>query len=168
MALILGSSAGYGLAATVAGLARHGIQGVAVSMEKAPTERRTASAGWYRTGATAQYARQSGTAMSWLNADCFADETKTQVGDLLAEHYGPVDYLIYSVASRAADQATSVNRATIRMYPDLAQHIIYSFGFVFPLSRPLMNEATSKIKPNTPTIIAANSSNPPPIFGPPH
>lgn len=114
VALILGSSAGYGLAATLAGLARFGIQGVAVAMEKAPTERRTASAGWYRTGATARYARQAGTAMSWLNADCFADESKTQVGDLLAEHYGPVDYLIYSVAApRRRDPDTGETHSSV-------------------------------------------------------
>lgn len=76
-------------------------------MEKAPTERRTASAGWYRTGATDQYARQSEMAMTRLNADRFADETKTQVGDLLAEHYGPVDYLVRSVAApRRRDPGT--------------------------------------------------------------
>lgn len=114
VALILGNSAGYGLAATIAGLARYGIQGVAVSMEKAPTERRTASAGWYRTGATAECARQAGIAMSWLNADCFADETKTQIGDLLAERYGPVDYLIYSVAApRRRDPDTGETHSSV-------------------------------------------------------
>lgn len=43
VALVIGSSAGYGLAATVAGLKRAGVRGIAVSFEKAPTERRTAT-----------------------------------------------------------------------------------------------------------------------------
>ena len=49
VALIVGSSAGYGLAATGAGRRRCGIRGVGVALEKAPTARRTATAGWYRT-----------------------------------------------------------------------------------------------------------------------
>lgn len=43
VALVVGSSAGYGLAATLAGLKRVGIRGIAVSFEKAPTVRRTAT-----------------------------------------------------------------------------------------------------------------------------
>ncbi|MFC9633826.1 hypothetical protein ACFTY8_32360 [Streptomyces mirabilis] len=56
VALIIGSSAGYGLAATLAGLKRAGIRGIMVSFEKAPTERRTATAGWYRTADIARTA----------------------------------------------------------------------------------------------------------------
>ncbi|NUK13262.1 enoyl-[acyl-carrier-protein] reductase FabV, partial [Streptomyces lunaelactis] len=48
VALVIGSSAGYGLAATIAGLARVGIRGIGVCFEKAPA-RRTGTAGWYRT-----------------------------------------------------------------------------------------------------------------------
>ncbi|SDJ71519.1 enoyl-[acyl-carrier protein] reductase / trans-2-enoyl-CoA reductase (NAD+) [Actinopolyspora mzabensis] len=114
VALILGNSSGYGMAATIAGLARYGIQGVAVSMEKAPTERRTASAGWYRTRAMARCAERTGTAMSWLNADCFTDETKDRVCDLLAERYGPVDYLVYSVAApRRRDPDTGDTHSSV-------------------------------------------------------
>ena len=36
VALVIGSSSGYGLAATVAGLVRHGINGVGIAFEKAP------------------------------------------------------------------------------------------------------------------------------------
>jgi enoyl-[acyl-carrier protein] reductase/trans-2-enoyl-CoA reductase (NAD+) len=59
VALVIGSSSGYGLAATIAGLARYGIDGVGVSFEKAPTARRTATAGWYRTAETAALRRSS-------------------------------------------------------------------------------------------------------------
>ncbi|MFF2303332.1 enoyl-[acyl-carrier-protein] reductase FabV [Streptomyces sp. NPDC058128] len=99
VALVIGSSAGYGLAATIAGLARVGIRGIGVCFEKAPA-RRTGTAGWYRTAATARLARQHGRDMVFLNGDAFSDTTKEQVADLLTERFGGrLDYLVYSVAA---------------------------------------------------------------------
>lgn len=107
VALVIGSSSGYGLAATVAGLARYGIDGVGVSFEKAPTVRRTATAGWYRTAATAEYAAAQGQRFRFVNADAFADTTKAEVLELIEAEFGPVDYLIYSVAApRRTDPRT--------------------------------------------------------------
>lgn len=98
-ALVIGSSSGYGLATTIAGLARYGIDGIGVSFEKAPTARRTATAGWYRTAETAALAAELGSSFSFVNADAFADTTKTEVLDLIAERFGGIDHLIYSVAA---------------------------------------------------------------------
>jgi enoyl-[acyl-carrier protein] reductase/trans-2-enoyl-CoA reductase (NAD+) len=107
VALVIGSSSGYGLATTVAGLARYGIDGVGISFEKAATHRRTASAGWYRTAATAAYAAERGSDFHFVNADAFADTTKADVLDLITERFGGVDYLIYSVAApRRVDPRT--------------------------------------------------------------
>lgn len=107
VALIIGSSSGYGLAATVAGLARYGIDGIGISFEKAPTVRRTATAGWYRTAATAAYAKDHNSDFHFVNADAFADTTKDEVLNLLQEKFGGVDYLIYSVAApRRVDPRT--------------------------------------------------------------
>jgi enoyl-[acyl-carrier protein] reductase / trans-2-enoyl-CoA reductase (NAD+) len=112
VALIIGSSAGYGLAATIVGLARYGIRGVGVCYEKSWSARRTATAGWYRTIATSRMATKIGTRMEFVNADCFADATKTEVLDLIAQRFGPVDYLIYSVA--APRRTDPVNGNTYR------------------------------------------------------
>ncbi len=109
VALIIGSSAGYGLAATIVGLARYGISGVGLCHEKPWSARRTATAGWYRTIATAQLAAKAGTRIEFVNADCFADATKTDVMDLIAQRFGPVDYLIYSVASPRRDDPVTGN-----------------------------------------------------------
>jgi enoyl-[acyl-carrier protein] reductase/trans-2-enoyl-CoA reductase (NAD+) len=97
-ALVIGSSAGYGLASTIAGLVRYGIDGVGIGFERSAGHR-TASAGWYRTIATHAIARELGSDFSFLNADAFADTTKAETLDLLAERFGGVDYLIYSVAA---------------------------------------------------------------------
>ncbi|MEV4972102.1 enoyl-[acyl-carrier-protein] reductase FabV [Streptomyces scopuliridis] len=114
VALVIGSSAGYGLAATIAGLARVGIRGIGVCFEKAPA-RRTGTAGWYRTAATARLAQQHGRDMVFLNGDAFSDTVKEQVADLLAERFGGrLDYLIYSVAApRRTDPGTGNTYASV-------------------------------------------------------
>ncbi|MFD5570958.1 enoyl-[acyl-carrier-protein] reductase FabV [Streptomyces cadmiisoli] len=115
VALIIGSSAGYGLAATVAGLKRAGIRGIMVSFEKAPTERRTATAGWYRTVATADIARTAGRDLVFLNGDAFSDGMKRHVANLIEQRFGGrLDYLIYSVAApRRTDPDTGATYASV-------------------------------------------------------
>ncbi|MBI0293231.1 enoyl-[acyl-carrier-protein] reductase FabV [Streptomyces sp. PRKS01-29] len=115
VALVIGSSAGYGLAATVAGLKRAGIRGIGICFEKAPTERRSATAGWYRTAATASLAEAAGRDMVFLNGDAFADFMKGHVGDLIKERFGGrLDYLIYSVAApRRTDPDTGTAYASV-------------------------------------------------------
>ncbi|MFD3454582.1 enoyl-[acyl-carrier-protein] reductase FabV [Streptomyces sp. NPDC058691] len=115
VALVIGSSAGYGLAATVAGLKRAGIRGIAVCFEKGPTERRTATAGWYRTAATARLARAAGSDMVFLNGDAFGDAMKDQVADLLVRRFGGrLDHLVYSVAApRRTDPDTGTTFASV-------------------------------------------------------
>jgi enoyl-[acyl-carrier protein] reductase / trans-2-enoyl-CoA reductase (NAD+) len=106
-ALVIGSSSGYGLATTIAGLARYGIDGIGVCFEKAPTARRTATAGWYRTAETAVLAAEFGRDFRFFNADAFADTTKDEVLGLIAERFGGIDHLIYSVAApRRVDPRT--------------------------------------------------------------
>lgn len=115
VALVIGSSAGYGLAATIAGLRRAGIRGIGVCFEKGPSARRTATAGWYRTAATAELAAQAGRDMVFLNGDAFADEMKDQVADLLKQRFGGrLDHLIYSVAApRRTDPDTGTLYASV-------------------------------------------------------
>lgn len=123
VALIIGSSAGYGLAATIVGLARYGISGVGLCHEKPCSTRRTATAGWYRTIATAHLAAKAGARMEFINADCFADATKTEVMDLIAQRFGPLEYLIYSVASpRRADPVTGNTCRSVIKPVGHAQH----------------------------------------------
>ncbi|MDX3383343.1 enoyl-[acyl-carrier-protein] reductase FabV [Streptomyces niveiscabiei] len=115
VALVIGSSAGYGLAATLAGLKRAGIRGIAVCFEKAPTPRRTATAGWYRTAATARLARTAGRDLVFLNGDAFSDDMKDQVADLIETRFGgTLDHLIYSVAApRRTDPDTGTTYASV-------------------------------------------------------
>ncbi|MET9612145.1 enoyl-[acyl-carrier-protein] reductase FabV [Kitasatospora indigofera] len=115
VALVIGSSAGYGLAATLAGLKRAGIRGIGVSFEKGPTARRTATAGWYRTAATADVARAAGRDLVLLNGDAFSDAMKDQVADLVERRFGGrLDHLVYSVAApRRTDPDTGAVHASV-------------------------------------------------------
>ncbi|MEV6925617.1 enoyl-[acyl-carrier-protein] reductase FabV [Dactylosporangium sp. NPDC051485] len=138
-ALIVGCSAGYGLAATIAGLARHGIRGVGVCLEKPPTSRRTGSAGWYRIATTAKLA---GDDFVFVNGDAFSDQTKDQVAKLLAERFGPVDHLIYSVAApRRTDPDTGQTYASV-LKPLGAAHTTKTL--VFDDGNPVVKTVTTE------------------------
>jgi enoyl-[acyl-carrier protein] reductase/trans-2-enoyl-CoA reductase (NAD+) len=110
--LVIGFSAGYGLAATLAA-ARRGAVGVGVAFEAPELPRRTASAGWYRTVRAAEL---TGDKWTFLNTDAFADSAKADVIKLLTEQYGKVDHLIYSIAApRRTDPVTGqIHHSVIR------------------------------------------------------
>jgi enoyl-[acyl-carrier protein] reductase / trans-2-enoyl-CoA reductase (NAD+) len=114
VAVVVGCSAGYGLAATVAGVARYGIDGVGVGFEKAPSARRTATAGWYRVITAAALAGKAGADFAFVNADAFADETKADVLDRIERRFGRLDHLVYSIAApRRTDPATGTTHASV-------------------------------------------------------
>jgi enoyl-[acyl-carrier protein] reductase/trans-2-enoyl-CoA reductase (NAD+) len=114
VALVVGASAGYGLAAIIAAVARHGFNAVGVCFEKPPTDRRTATAGWYRVIAAARLAEKAGAEVTFINADAFADTTKVEVLDLIGRRYGALDYLVYSIAApRRTDPDTGMISASV-------------------------------------------------------
>lgn len=107
VALVIGSSAGYGLAATLVGLRAHRMRGLGIAFEATATERRTASAGWYRTARTAELAAEAGADFTFLNGDAFSDGVKDEAADQLAARFGKIDLLIYSIAApRRTDPLT--------------------------------------------------------------
>jgi enoyl-[acyl-carrier protein] reductase/trans-2-enoyl-CoA reductase (NAD+) len=145
VALVIGSSAGYGLAITIAGLARYGITGLGICLEKAPG-RRTGTAGWYRTVATAAVADTAGSSFTFLNADGFADKTKDEVAAILADRYGPLDFLIYSVAApRRTDPDTGITHSSV--LKPLGQPAVTRTLALTPDGEPRLGETT--IEPAT-------------------
>lgn len=151
VALVIGSSAGYGLATTIAGLVRHGINGVGIGFERGPG-RRTATAGWYRTVAAAQVAADLGAEFSWVNADAFADTTKDEVLDLIAERFGGIDHLIYSVAApRRTDPRTGQTYSSV-IKPIGEPRVTRTLEFD-PDGAPLLRDVTNE--PATDAEIAA-------------
>ena len=105
--LIIGCSAGYGLAAAVAGLFGYRGRDVGVCYERPATARRSASAGWYRVATLADRAAAGGLQFAAVNGDCFDPAVRADLLDLTGRLLGPVDVLIYSVAApRRTDPVT--------------------------------------------------------------
>lgn len=114
--LVIGSSAGYGLAAMVAGLVGYGVRGIGLCYERPASGSRTASAGWYRARVVASLAQRRQLDLQLLNGDCFLPETKRRVLDELKTRFGRVDYLIYSVAApvRKDPRTGSLHRSVVK------------------------------------------------------
>ncbi|MDX1491821.1 MAG: enoyl-ACP reductase FabV [Pseudohongiellaceae bacterium] len=105
--LVLGCSTGYGLASRITAAFGSSAQTLGVCFEKPPTERKTASAGYYNTAAFHDAAEEAGLYAKTINGDAFSTECKEQVIDLLKNGMGKVDLVVYSLAApRRTDPET--------------------------------------------------------------
>lgn len=107
--LILGASSGYGLAARIA-LTFGGAQAdtIGVSLERAPSETQTGSAGYYNNYYFKKHAENAGRTAVNINGDVFSQELKDQVIEAIETYFeGEVDLIIYSIASGKRRQANS-------------------------------------------------------------
>lgn len=107
--LVIGSSTGYGLASRITAAFGCGADTLGIFFEKPPTDKRTASAGYYNAAAFQQAAHEAGLYAESINGDAFSDEIKQQTIDTLKAGMGPVDMVVYSLASpRRTDPRTGV------------------------------------------------------------
>lgn len=97
--LVIGCSTGYGLASRITAAFGAGAQTLGVCFEKEPSEKRTATAGWYNTAAFHQAAAAAGLPAHTINGDAFSNEIKAQVVEQIKASMGQVDLVIYSLAS---------------------------------------------------------------------
>lgn len=97
--LVIGCSTGYGLASRITAAFGAGAETLGVCFEKEPSEKRTATAGWYNTAAFHQAAAAAGLKAHTINGDAFSNEIKAQVIDQIKASMGQVDLVIYSLAS---------------------------------------------------------------------
>lgn len=97
--LVIGGSAGYGLASRIVAAFGCGARTLCLSFEKEPEDGRTATAGWYNNAAFDHLARASGLYARTLNGDAFSDATKSAVADIVAQDLGRIDLVVYSLAS---------------------------------------------------------------------
>ena len=98
-ALVIGSSAGYGLASRIVASWGMGCRTLGVFLERPPARRRTATAGYYNCVAFHRAAERDGLWARNINADAYSDEVKDRVAGIVAESMGKVDLVIYSLAS---------------------------------------------------------------------
>ena len=98
--LVIGSSTGYGLASRIVSAFGCGADTLGVAFEKPPTEKKTASPGWYNSAGFEQEALKQGRYAKTINGDAFSDDIKTQAIDAIKnEMSGKIDLVIYSLAS---------------------------------------------------------------------
>jgi enoyl-[acyl-carrier protein] reductase/trans-2-enoyl-CoA reductase (NAD+) len=97
--LVIGSSAGFGLASRIVSAFGNGAATFGVYFERPSDGKRTATAGWYNTAAFEKAARAKGLYAKSINGDAFSDEVKRQVADAIKKDLGQVDMVIYSLAS---------------------------------------------------------------------
>ncbi len=97
--LVIGASTGYGLASRITAAFGSGAKTIGVFYERPSEEGRTATPGWYNTIAFTQAARAAGLYAGNINGDAFSDEIKRQTIEMIARDMGPVDLVVYSLAS---------------------------------------------------------------------
>ena len=98
-ALIIGGSAGYGLATRIVAAFGAKTPTVAVAFEKPATGKRTATVGWYNTAAFEKEAVRRGVEARTIYGDAFSHEIKRQTVETIKEELGTVDLVVYSLAS---------------------------------------------------------------------
>ena len=97
--LVIGCSTGYGLASRITSAFAGGAKTLGICFEKPPTERKTATAGWYNTAAFHKEAKASGLYAKTINGDAFSHAIKDETIELIKQDLGKVDLVIYSLAS---------------------------------------------------------------------
>jgi enoyl-[acyl-carrier protein] reductase / trans-2-enoyl-CoA reductase (NAD+) len=97
--LVIGASTGYGLASRIAAAWGCGAKTLGVFFERPPEGEKTATAGHYNTVAFHSLAQQAGLFAASINGDAFSDEIKRAAADVIRAQMGPVDLVIYSLAS---------------------------------------------------------------------
>ncbi|HHU88277.1 MAG: enoyl-ACP reductase FabV [Sphaerochaetaceae bacterium] len=97
--VVLGGSSGYGLATRLVSSILGGASTINVSFEREPSEKRTASAGWYSSHAFEEEAAKRGLYAKSIFGDAFSDEVKEATAELIANELGQIDLLVYSLAS---------------------------------------------------------------------
>jgi len=97
--LIVGGSAGYGLASRIVAAYACDASTLNVAFERPASGKRTATVGWYNTEYFEEQASKDGKEVETIYGDAFSDEVKDQAVDYIKEHWGRVDLVIYSLAS---------------------------------------------------------------------
>lgn len=112
--LVIGCSTGYGLASRITSAFGSGAKTLGLCFEKPPTERKTASAGYYNTAAFHAAAEQEDLYARTINGDAFSNEIKEQAIAAIKDDLGQVDLVVYSLASpRRTDPTTGETYSSV-------------------------------------------------------
>lgn len=115
-ALIIGASTGYGLGSRIAAAFGSGAKTLGVFFERPSEEGRPATPGWYNTIAFTDAARAAGIHAANINGDAFSDDIKRQALEAIRRDMGPIDLVVYSLASprRTHPRTGVVHKSTLQ------------------------------------------------------
>jgi len=97
--LVIGASTGYGMASRITAAFGSGAATIGVFLEKAATEKKPGSAGWYNSAAFEKTAHEAGLYARSVNGDAFSNEMRAKVVEMIKQDLGEVDLVVYSLAS---------------------------------------------------------------------
>lgn len=97
--LVIGSSTGYGLSSRISAAFGCNANTLGVFFERKPDNGRPGSAGWYNTAAFTEAAEAKGLYSGNINGDAFSAKAKEEALRLIKENMGPIDLVVYSLAS---------------------------------------------------------------------
>ena len=114
--LVIGASTGFGLASRITSAFGSDAATIGVFFEKAPSEGKTASPGWYNSAAFEMEAQKAGLYAKSINGDAFSNEVKQQTIDMIKSDLGQIDLLIYSLASPVRQHPVTgvLHRSTLK------------------------------------------------------
>ncbi len=105
--LVIGGSTGYGLSSRIVAAYTGGADTINVSFEREPSEKKTATPGWYNTMAFEQQAQKEGMKASSVFGDAFSIAIKEETAQKIKDELGQVDLVIYSLASPLRNDPTT-------------------------------------------------------------
>lgn len=97
--LVLGSSNGYGLASRITAAFGYDAATIGVSYEKAGTETKGGTPGWYNNLVFDEEAKKAGLTSITIDGDAFSDPIKQEVIKAAKENNIKFDLVVYSLAS---------------------------------------------------------------------
>jgi len=97
--LVIGASTGYGLASRITAAFGCGAKTLGLFFEKAPSERKTGTAGYYNTAAFHAAAEEAGLWAKSMNGDAFSHAARKNAIDVINADMGKIDLVVYSLAS---------------------------------------------------------------------
>ncbi len=112
--LVVGSSAGYGLASTITALFGYGAKVLSVAFERPGTGEKAGSGGWYNLAEVHRAAKAQGKTIETIIGDAFSAPITAQAIAALQARFGKIDTFIYSLASpKRTDPVTGITHSSV-------------------------------------------------------
>lgn len=137
--LVLGCSNGYGLASRITAAFAYDAATIGVSFERAGTDKKVGTPGWYNNIAFDEAAKKAGLFTHTIDGDAYSDEIKAEVIKAAKENNMKFDLVVYSLAS-----PVRVDPETKVMYKSVIKPIGQDYsGRTFDTMTGVMKEITA-------------------------